>query len=159
MSIPSVTGGPNYQAFMALHPLSIAATQLVLNADYLGGNRWAQFLRIIGTTGVVESIAFSGGTPITDGGPAVTAGTNNVIAAIAQSATSVDVRTNGVSNGIAASGLTFNTQTQNVLLGAAPGPTAFINARIYGLVLRLGPNLTSTQITDTEAWLQALMDP
>jgi hypothetical protein len=159
MITPSLTGGPNYQAFAAVHPISTAAIGNIIDADTIAPPRWSQFLRI-NAGGGIESIAFSGATVVNDSGPIVSSGANSVVSSIARTAESVDTRVNGVSNGATASGLTFNTETKFVHIGRLAGSaTNFFNGRIYGLVLRSGPNLTTTQITDTEAWLQALMDP
>jgi hypothetical protein len=159
MDTPAITGGPDYQAFAAVHPLSIAATSNIIDADYIGTRRWGQFLRIV-AGGAPESIAFSGTTPVTDGAATVSAGANVVLSGIARSAQSVDVRRDGVSNGATTTGLTLNTMTEAVRIGNFAGPaSAHFNGRIYGVVLRFGPNLTTTQITDTEAWLAALMNP
>lgn len=159
MTLLSVTGGPNFQAFAAVNPTSTAATGQIINSDFTGSRRWGQFLYVTGPGGAPGSVAFSGTTPIIDGSAAITVGTNNVISAIARSGIDLDVRTNGVSNGATASGLTYNTTTDNISLGSNPGPNSFFNGRIYGLILRFGPNLTSQQITDTEAWLANLMVP
>jgi len=35
----------------------------------------------------------------------------------------------------------------------------FFNRRLYGLILRFGPNLTSQNLTDAEAWMAALGNP
>jgi hypothetical protein len=157
---PTLTGGPDYQAFAAYHPLSTAATQNIIDADYIaGGRRWGQFIRIT-SAALPESIAFSGASVASDTAAAVTAGNNLVLSAIARSAQSVDVRVGGVSNGATATALVFNTYTEQVYLGRTAGSaTSFFNGRIYGVILRFGPNLTAGQITSTEAWLQALMDP
>lgn len=158
MNTPAITGGPDYQAFAAVHPLSITGQQNILDADYLGSRRWGQFLRIDG--GTPQSIAFSGTTAITDGSATVSAGANIALSAIGRSSQSVDVRRDGVSNGATATALTLNTMTEAIRIGAFAGPIqGWFNGRIYGLVLRFGPNLTTTQITDTEAWLRSRMDP
>jgi hypothetical protein len=159
MVTPAIASVANYQAFGAVYPTSVTGVRFVMDEDYPSvGTRRAQYLRINGAN--PETIAFVGGTPFTDVGPSVTINTATVLASIAISGTSVDVRTGGASNGTATVTGAINTANQAVHIGRySNSAQEFFSGRIYGLVLRYGPNLTTQQITDTEAWAAALMNP
>lgn len=46
---------------------------------------------------------------------------------------------------------------QVAYIGAQGSSSEFFNGRLYGLIVRFGPELTTQQISDTEAWLAAKM--
>lgn len=155
----SISNVPNYQCFVLVRPTVTSLIRQIISGDILtGSRRRSQYIRI--SSGVAESICFVGSTPTTDGGGTVTANVDTVLSAIAISGTSIDVRIDGVSNGTTAQSGTINTFTDGVAIGrSANGAQDFFVGRLYGVILRSGPNLTSGEISDAEAWMGDLLNP
>lgn len=81
----------------------------------------------------------------------------NVVAGIGDIAADVCIlRVNGsaVTSVVTDQG-TGNYSADVVYIGRRGGSSNAFNGRIYGLILRFGPNLTAAQIDQTEAWMNA----
>ena len=150
----------NYQCFVAVRPSTVAAgTRQIVSQDLVSASRRrAQYLRIDAAT--PQTICFVGGTATSDSGATLTANVDTVLSGIAISGTSLDMRVAGSSNGTTAQSGTINTFTDAVTIGRnANSATEFFSGRLYGVILRSGPNLTAGEITNAEGWLTALQNP
>ena len=67
---------------------------------------------------------------------------------------SSQLRRNGavVETNTAAQG-TGTLQTNAIYIGARAGTSLRLNGRLYGTAFRFGANLTGTQVSDAETWL------
>ncbi len=143
----------NYQAFAAVRPTSLSGVRNIIDGD-AGSVREAQYIRI--NAGDAEAIVFSGGNPNFDTGPSVTNNADTVLTAISISQTSLDIRVDGVSNGATGTVNVFNNDAHFVEIGRSGFENNYFEGRVYGVILRRGPNLSSTEITNANAWMAGL---
>jgi len=154
MVTPTITPGTDKsQVFAGVRKLSdTAANILELSAGIVGNNGSIRLSMtttqyIFTSKGTVQALAVTTGT--------ITAPITNVLAGIGDIAADRSIIRN---NGVIQATTTTDQGTGNYLaypiyIGSRNGTALLLNGRIYSLIVRFGPNLTTGQITSTESWV------
>jgi len=155
MVTPTITpGSDKVQVFAGIRKLSDAATGTV--AD-INGAATTNFFMLRAPAAASNTFGwYSGGTSfvamLPSGYPApvtkVLTGIGDIAAPVAY------LRINGVQ--VATSSTTQGTGAYGnypIYIGRRGGTTLPFNGNLYGLIVRYGPNLTTSQIANTEVWL------
>ena len=152
MVTPTITPGTNKsQVFAGVRKLSDTNNILELSPGIAlnnGAIRLSMTAQYVFTSkGTVQALAVTTGTN--------TAPTTNVLVGIGDiAADSSIIRNNGVIQATTTTDQgTGNYLAYPIYIGSRNGASNFLNGRIYSLIVRFGPNLTTGQITSTESWV------
>jgi hypothetical protein len=157
MATGTITPGTDkVQVFAGVRKLSDAAQTTIVGAEVAANGIFELNAPGGGTVGENYSFRSRGTTASFAGtGGTFLAPTTNVLSAIGDiSGDRATLRVNGTQAAQSTSDQgTGNYLAYPLYIGARGGTSLFFNGNLFGLITRFGPNLASTNINATEAWL------